>query len=517
MNDDVVRLAVVGRLVRRRWRLLAALAAAGAVVGLGLSFLISPGYTATSTVLLQGAGDKQQILTETQIATSLVVLDRAAAELGWGDVGADLKDAVTAVVSDGNVIRISGVASTTERALQLTDRATAEYVGFSAQLGADAANAVAAVTAERERAVQDRVDELTAEVDELERSPLRQAQSPEGAQVRAQIDQLRNALVSANGELDELERGPQPTDDNAIDLGIIVLERAIPTGAAPPSLPQLVAGGALLFGILGVTGLLAAARSDRRLRDPDRIAAALGAPVLAAVDVAVPAAVRPTGSGGSRVQWLRDLLREEAEWTGQPAAASRPAEDIRYRRVLSRLRGAGDGHRSILVLLPDDDAAAVRAVAELVAVAASEGTPVELYTSSDELAERAGEVARQAGSSPLPVTVNRSDPGADRPAHRTEIRAVPVATDRPEIPDAGSVAATLVVTSVGTRTSWELVAVARAASDGGYPVTGALVVRSGPAVEDDVPDPAPESGSGSGPEPEAGPAATNGTMMADSA
>ena len=128
MGDDVVRLSVVGALVRRRWRLLAAFAAIGALVGFGLSFVVSPGFAASSKVLLKGQLDKNQLLTETQIATSLSVLDRVAVDLKWGVSGLDLQGDVTATVLDGNVLEITGVASTSDRARQLTDRAAADYV-----------------------------------------------------------------------------------------------------------------------------------------------------------------------------------------------------------------------------------------------------------------------------------------------------------------------------------------------------------------------------------------------------
>ena len=54
LTDDTVRLALVGQVLRRRWRLLVALAVLGAAVGAAASILFSPGYKTTSSVLLQG-------------------------------------------------------------------------------------------------------------------------------------------------------------------------------------------------------------------------------------------------------------------------------------------------------------------------------------------------------------------------------------------------------------------------------------------------------------------------------
>src|SRR5438876_721858 len=102
LTDDTVRLAMVGQVLRRRWRLLAALAVLGAAVGAVASILLSPGYKTTSNVLLQGPRQADELLTQAQVATSSVVLDRAAAVLPWHPSGADLQKKVTASVSTGN-------------------------------------------------------------------------------------------------------------------------------------------------------------------------------------------------------------------------------------------------------------------------------------------------------------------------------------------------------------------------------------------------------------------------------
>ena len=57
MSDDVVRLSVIGQIVRRRWRLLAVIAAVGALLGVGASMLFSPGYESASSGRRQGPRD----------------------------------------------------------------------------------------------------------------------------------------------------------------------------------------------------------------------------------------------------------------------------------------------------------------------------------------------------------------------------------------------------------------------------------------------------------------------------
>ena len=136
-----------------RWTVLAALAVLGAILGAGASLLLSPGYLSSSKVLLQGSREKDALPGEAQIATSLVVLDRTATALNWGVSGNDLQGVVSAAVLDGNVIQIRATASTPERAQQLTDRATLEYIRFSTQIVSDAVAAFTDATSPRTMAV----------------------------------------------------------------------------------------------------------------------------------------------------------------------------------------------------------------------------------------------------------------------------------------------------------------------------------------------------------------------------
>src|ERR1700760_2723926 len=107
LTDDTVRLSLIGQVLRRRWRLLIALTILGAAVGAGASVLFSPGYQTTSSVLLQGPRQADGLLARAEVATSSVVLDRAAAQLAWHPTGADLKKQVTTSVANGNVVSIT--------------------------------------------------------------------------------------------------------------------------------------------------------------------------------------------------------------------------------------------------------------------------------------------------------------------------------------------------------------------------------------------------------------------------
>ncbi|GDY51762.1 hypothetical protein SVIO_023850 [Streptomyces violaceusniger] len=138
MSDDTIRLVTIGRIFRRRWRLLTILAVVGALVGYGTSLLFPPRYTTAASVLLPGAWEERELLTQAEIATSSVVVDRAAATLGWTGVsGSELRDRVSAKAADGNIIKISGTAETPERAQKLSDQVAQQFVAFAARLAGD--------------------------------------------------------------------------------------------------------------------------------------------------------------------------------------------------------------------------------------------------------------------------------------------------------------------------------------------------------------------------------------------
>lgn len=107
MSDDTIRLVTIGRIVRRRRRLLVLLVVVGALVGYGTSLLLPPRYTTSASVLLPGAWEERELLTQAEIATTSVVVDRTAAALGWHGVsGEELREQLTAKAADGNIIKI---------------------------------------------------------------------------------------------------------------------------------------------------------------------------------------------------------------------------------------------------------------------------------------------------------------------------------------------------------------------------------------------------------------------------
>ncbi|WP_433549027.1 Wzz/FepE/Etk N-terminal domain-containing protein [Streptomyces sp. CA-294286] len=437
MTDETIRLATIGRLVRRRLRLLAVLALVGALVGFGVSLLFPPRYTASASVLLAGQWEERALVTQAEIAASSAVVDRAAAALGPSG-GGELRDRVSAETSDGNIVRIFGTADSPEGAQRLSDAVAEQFVAFAARIAGADGDVDAGPAALRQRVVQTdrRITELADAADP--------GRTVESVQARTELEKLRTALREAMRRLDE-------TDPATRGAGLVVMGPAArPTGETPPTRIQLVGAGGVLFFVGGVVGHLVAARADRRLRGGQEVAAALGTTLLGAVEV-------PGGPGGpgpesgGRPAGLRRLLGVDTPWN---APGPRPSTDeadsvLRLRRVGARLLEGRPAPHRLLVVVPDGDRGARPAAERLVT---------------------------EAGSVPA-----SSSSHGERPV----LRLVGVSVSAPVVPDRGAESGAVVVVGAGRWTAEELARIAGACADGGHEVVGAVVVGG----RGDVPPP----------------------------
>jgi len=457
VSEDPIRLVTLGRILRRRRRLLALLVVLGALAGYGTSLLFPPRYTASASVLLPGQWEERELLTQAEIAGSSTVVDRAAASLHWSDVDrAELRDHVKAKATDGNIIKVSGTADTPGRAQRLADQVAQQFVTFAGRIAGDTSDTDDTTGPQ---ALRQQVTETDRRISDLAEAA-DPGQTVESVQARTELEQLRTALQEAMKKLDDAD----PATNKA---GMVVMGPAPrPDGEAPPTRTQLVAAGAVLFLLLGVVGHLVAARTNRRPRTEAEIAAALGAAPLGTVDV-------PTGRRGPRRRGLRARLRRllgtDARWD---VPVPRTTEDeaglrLRYRRVCARVRDGLPVPGRVLVVVPDGDETARHA---------------------------AGRLAAEAGGDPVTA------PGATNGTHPL-LRVVEVPVSRPIVPDRGTEAGALVVLGAGNWTEEELAGLAGACADAGHEVVGVVVAgpvrvrgrRSagrgdGTAAKDAVPD-----------------------------
>ncbi|KUN88787.1 Wzz/FepE/Etk N-terminal domain-containing protein [Streptomyces griseoruber] len=425
MSDDTIRLVTIGRIIRRRRRLLTLLALVGALAGYGTSLLFPPRYTTSASVLLPGTWEERELLTQTEVATSSVVVDRAAATLGWTGVsGADLKEQVSAKATDGNIIKISGTADTPERAQRLSDQVAKEFVSYATRIASESADPEAT---QELAALQKSVEDTSRRISRLA-DAADPGQTVESVQTRTELEKLRTALREAINTLEQAD----PAEDQAKNM-VVMGSAARPTGEAPPTRTQLIAGGALLFFLFAVVGHLTAARMSRRLRGEAEITAALGSALLGTVDVPVERPLHRMEGRGPRA-WLRRLAGLDVRWdipTPQ-TSGDEASRRIRYRRACSRLREQLPSPRRLLVVFPEGDEIAGRA---------------------------AGQLVVEAGSDPL-------------------LRAVAVSVSRPMVPDRGFESGALVVLSAGSWTAGELSGIAEACADAKHTVVG--IILAGP-------------------------------------
>ncbi|MGW5731524.1 MULTISPECIES: Wzz/FepE/Etk N-terminal domain-containing protein [Streptomyces] len=430
MSDDTIRLVTIGRILRRRWRLLAALALVGALLGYGTSLLFPPSYTTTASVLLPGQWEERELLTQAEIASSSEVVDRAADTLHWSGVnGTELRDQVSATAADGNIIKIAGTAESPARAQRLADEVADQFVTFAARIAGDNTDSESATGPEslRQKVVQTnrRITDLANAADP--------GQTVESVQARTELEKLRTALAEAMKKLDQAD--PASNKANMVVMG----SAARPTGEAPPTRTQLVVAGALLSFLLAVIGHLVAARMNRRLRTEGEIAAALGSTLIGTVDVPGERGAHQKEGSGLRA-WLRRLLALDARWDmpAPQASGDEASRRTRYRRVCVRLRNKLPAPRRLLLLVPDGDEIAHRAAGQL-------------------------------------LTEAKNDP---------QLSLAQVSVDRPMVPDRDTESGALVVLSAGSWTADELAGIAGACADAGHEVVGAVVagpVRTRPA------------------------------------
>ncbi|MFB9381612.1 hypothetical protein ACFFTK_00565 [Pseudonocardia petroleophila] len=468
--DDIVRLSVVTRVARRHLRGLAALAVVGALLGSAVWLVLAPGWTAASEVLLIGAVEQEEISAEEQIASSLTVLDRTADAVGGG-TGADLRDRVQVSVVEGSVLRIAGTAGSPEAAARLTEAATDAYMGFSAELVGQAANAATAVLDRRRADLEQRVEEIRNDIAALQGTAVVTDPTPDGTRARAELDRLGDTLTSTTSELSDVEgRVQEAAAEAAAGKGrFAVLESAVSEGPAAPTVVTAAVAGFVGLPALGLLALLVARHTDRRLRDPLRIGEALGVPVLAdpalAVLVADTEGTRPLGLRAllavRRPAQLVALLRHDG---AHPAPADRPEDPARLRRVLDRVPAPADAAASTVLLVPAGDALARSAAEGMV-----------------------------AGRDPAPAIVE-------------------VDLDHPRPEPADGPAEAVVVVPVGAATAWQLLGLAAAAAESGPALRGAVVVTAAAATDPPAASAPPPDG-----EPPADGAEPSDAAMAGSA
>jgi len=247
------------------------------------------------------------------------------------------------------------------------------------------------------------------------------------------------------------------------------------TGARPVSRFVITAVlGALVGALIGAVGVLAAGRGNRRLRQRDEIADAIGLPVLASV-----ATHRRADAAG----WAR-LLEDY-----QPSAA----DAWRLRSALDYLGLAGmrsadvrAGRSSLTVLSLSSDHRALALGPQLAVFTASAGIPTALVVGAQQDTSTAALQAACLATPPLrlPSLLRVAIVDGDVPDWPDTVLTVAVAEvdgRNPEVAGAMRADATVLGVSAGAATAEQLARVSASAASVGRHIVGILVADPDPA------------------------------------
>ncbi len=256
-----------------------------------------------------------------------------------------------------------------------------------------------------------------------------------------------------------------------------VLDPATPATGTPLVVRLLVAGlaGAVLGGLVGVVVALAVSRGDRRLRERDQIADAIGVPVLASV---------PAGHPSDAAGWARLLESYEPE----------AVYAWKLRKALDDLglTDPGAGGVSLAVLSFSSDPGALALGPQLAVFAASLGIATALVIGPEQ-GDASPRTAMLRAACAVTAEVPRGRSGhlrvvaggagdADRRSAAALTVVVAVVDGRaPRVADTARAEVTVLGVSAGAVTAEQLALVAVSAADDGRDIAGLIVADPDPA------------------------------------
>ncbi|MGH9109967.1 MAG: hypothetical protein ACRDY3_10985 [Acidimicrobiales bacterium] len=474
MTEEVLDVRGWARLIRRFWRTVAILAAAGVVAAAAYVTWAVPSYQAASLVLLptsaangsSTAASTHSATTDARIALSAAVLVPAGREVDRSlDLNA-LQDRIGATSAASGVLRITARDATPEKAESLANAVADQLTTFLASNGSTTgSNVVAALHAE--------IHQLDAQVTDVQR----------------QLAVARQRLASESGTRELKKTGTDlvttlTTEESSLSLqrqavksqlsqaavaqlagnqGAEVIQRATTASApSPTSLALPLVLGALGGLLVGSLAVLTWHRRDPRLRTRDALAEAVGAPVVASL--VVPKRQEAAGWASLFMEYRPSALEQ---WI--------------VRRALREL-GVGDdrGTRLTVLAFAGDGPGVAQAIHVAVAMAASGSrTALSVTAEGDACTPLRSAVAKMADDPRGPRANLRLLGRADAADDLTDLIVEVVALDRqPNAGQAGRPGTSVVLSvSAGSASAEELASTAIAAADGGGRVEGVLVAN----------------------------------------
>ena len=479
MSEQALDLRSAVAVLRRRIRVVIAIALVGLVGGVVFVFLQPPRLGSTTLVLLPAPTVDQPgstVDTQVRIVTSSSLLEEAgrAAHLDLSARQLERRVKVSALTEQ--LIEIRAFAIDRQEARHLSQAVADAYVNYVHQAANTVSRSALADLTDRRTQLQGQLTALQTEIDATAKRRADESASSTAGRKDAQLTaQLRAGQADISLQLDKVKdeitaNAPAQSGPGATS----VVQRATPPIGQSLLRPLMLWApvGAVLGTLLAALALLTIARTDPRARLRDEIADAVGSPVLAAVRS------RPQRSV---VGWSTLLETYEAgpvdAWAfRQVLRALVPAEArSQIRKGDARKAGLVDHPRSLTVVSLSGDQRALAVGPQLAAFVATLGISTRLLTAvgNEYAAPLWAACAAERQSDPRSGLVV-GEVRADEAAELTVVLAV-VDRHDPRPGHALRTEATVLSVSPGAATEEELARLAVAIDDAGRLVDGIVV------------------------------------------
>lgn len=334
LAGGLASLGFITAALKRRRRLLCAIAVAGLLLGCGLYLKSPPAYQASTSLLLT-PGPYENVQTasanDQAMAQSVSVAELALRKLGLQQSASSFLPTYKVLPLTERVITITASARSSNQAVLNASAVAAAFLQFRAREMQSEQNLVLAALNQQVNHARQNLNSINAQISQLSGTAGQQSQlknlQAEYSQANSSLSQFQQAALSnqtVNGAATQ-----------AAIKGSVVMDAAAPL--AHSRFKKLILDAALGFilGLLLAVGIVViqALVSDK-LRRRDDVAQALGAPVRFSVG-AVGRRRRPSGRGASRaqdaeVQRIADHLRRAVPGSsrGPAALAVVPVDDL---------------------------------------------------------------------------------------------------------------------------------------------------------------------------------------------
>ncbi len=267
------------RVLWRYWWLVVSCTVIGGLIGAGLIWAIDESYTARTTVNVvvistdpfspsQSASGLVDGRTESEIATSYVVIAAAAQSLDTDRTIPEVREAITATpITDATVIEIAYTDDSVESARAGADAVAASYLHFRGE------QARGRLSGMIER-IDERLVELRGELTEA--YSLGEGAEPGSAAANQAVSDRESITIEINsliGQRNQLE---------SVDTegGVVLTPAGETPVAVEPSKTILLASGVVAGGIFGVIAAFVLSVADRGLRRNSDVEKAAGVHVI---------------------------------------------------------------------------------------------------------------------------------------------------------------------------------------------------------------------------------------------